>query len=343
MIQIVFTGGTISMRRDPAAGGNVPALGGDALVALAPGLAELGPIRVDDWGRYPACHMGPSKLWELRNHVAGVLSDPSVSGTVITHGTDTLEETAYLLARTLPPAVPVCLTGAMRTSSDEGWDGPRNLTDAVRVAADPASRGRGTMVVFAGRILPGLGAMKVEATALAAFDAPFEGAIGAVGGADPKGLPDGRGQRGSVRYFGAGAHSDLSVLSDFSELSARVALISMVVGDDGALVDVARPTHDGLVVVAFGSGNLPPGAVPAIERWLAEGKPVVLASRCPRGEVTPVYAFEGGGATLVRRGVIPAGPRTPAQARIELMICLSAGVPYGGAGSRERGAGLPGK
>jgi len=333
MIHIVFTGGTISMRRDVAAGGNVPALGGDALVALAPELAQLGPLRVDDWGRHPACHMGPAQLWELRNHVAGVIADPAVRGVVITHGTDILEETAYLLARTLPPEVPVCLTGAMRTSNDEGWDGPRNLTDAVRVASDPASRGRGTMVVFAGRILPGLGAMKVEATALEAFDAPFGGAIGAVGGADPKGLPGGRGQSGGVRFFGSATRSDRSDLSDVSDLSAllaRVALISMVVGDDGALLDLARPTHDGVVIIAFGSGNLPPGAVPAIELWLAEGKPVVLTTRCPRGEVTPVYAFEGGGATLVRRGVIPAGPRTPAQARMELTICLSAGLSYGG-------------
>jgi L-asparaginase len=320
------------MRRDAAAGGNVPALGGDELVALAPDLAELGPIRVDDWGRYPACHMGPAKLWELRNHVAGVIADPAVHGVVITHGTDTLEETAYLLARTLPPDVPVCLTGAMRTSSDEGWDGPRNLTDAVRVAADPASRGRGTMVVFAGRILPGLGAMKVEATALEAFDSPHLGAVGTV---EPRGR-GAAGQGGSVNYSASQHLSDLSdlsvltVLSDLTVLTARVALISMVVGDDGSLLDMARPTHDGLVVVAFGSGNLPPGAVPAIDRWLAEGKPVVLASRCPRGEVTPVYAFEGGGATLVRRGVIPAGPRTPAQARMELMICLSTGIPYGG-------------
>ena len=239
---------------------------------------------------------------------------------------------AYLLARTLPPDVPVCLTGAMRTSSDEGWDGPRNLTDAVRVAADSGSRGRGTMVVFAGRILPGLGAMKVEATALEAFDAPHLGGIGrleADGRTGSKGLPEGRGQADSVRFFHGAGWSQPSVRPP-DRLSARVALISMVIGDDGALVDAARPTHDGLVVVAFGSGNLPPGAVPAIERWLAERKPVVLASRCPRGEVTPVYAFEGGGATLVRRGVIPAGPRTPAQARMELMICLSAGVPYGG-------------
>jgi L-asparaginase len=104
----------------------------------------------------------------------------------------------------------------------------------------------------------------------------------------------------------------------------------MVTGDQGELVELARAGHDGLVLEAFGSGNLPPGAVPAIRRWIADGKPVVLASRCLFGEVTPVYAFPGGGATLVREGVIPAGPRTPSQARMELTICLSAGVPYGG-------------
>ena len=103
----------------------------------------------------------------------------------------------------------------------------------------------------------------------------------------------------------------------------------MVVGDDGAMLDLARPGHEGVVVVGFGSGNVPPGAVPAIARWLDEGKPVVLATRCPLGEVTPVYAFEGGGARTVAMGVVPAGPRSPSQARMELAIALSAGVPYG--------------
>ena len=317
MIQIVFTGGTISMRRDAAAGGNIPALGGEALVAMAPELATLGPVRIDDWGRYPACHMGQAKLWELRNHVAQVVADPAVDGVVITHGTDTLEETAYLLARTLPRDKPICLTGAMRTSSDAEWDGPRNLSDAVRVARDPASRGRGTMVVFAGRILPGLGASKVEATALEAFEAVHLGSEGRTGG-----------QAGSVSFF-RDAPVPRSAPSVPTALSARVALVPMVVGDDGSMLDLARPHHDGVVIEAFGSGNLPPGALPAIERWIDEQKPVILASRCARGEVTPVYAFEGGGATVVRRGAVPAGPRTPSQARMELVICLSAGVPYG--------------
>jgi L-asparaginase len=113
-------------------------------------------------------------------------------------------------------------------------------------------------------------------------------------------------------------------------LGARVALVSLVVGDDGTLLDHARPEHAGVVVEAFGSGNLPPGAVPAVRRWLDEGKPVVLASRCARGEVTPLYAFEGGGARTVAMGAVPAGPRTPSQARMELLLALSAGVAYGG-------------
>ncbi|MBP2648873.1 MAG: Asparaginase/glutaminase, partial [Gemmatimonadetes bacterium] len=109
---------------------------------------------------------------------------------------------------------------------------------------------------------------------------------------------------------------------------ARVALVPMVVGDQGQLLDAARGDCDGVVIEAFGSGNLPPGAVPAIGRWLDEGKPVVLSSRCATGLVTPVYAFDGGGARTLAMGVLPAGPRTPSQARWELTIALSAGVPY---------------
>jgi L-asparaginase len=103
----------------------------------------------------------------------------------------------------------------------------------------------------------------------------------------------------------------------------------MVIGDTGEMLDLARGAHDGVVIVAFGSGNVPPGAVPAIGRWIDEKKPVVIATRCPTGVVTPLYAFEGGGSRLAAMGAIPAGPRSPSQARMELMIALSAGVAYG--------------
>jgi len=320
MIHLLFTGGTISMQRDLAAGGNIPTHGGEALVGFAPELPRVAPFRIEDWGRFPACHLGPDALWRLRERVRAIqtgedgASEGPVQGIVITHGTDTIEETAYILGRTLDPEVPVIITGAMRTSSDRGWDGPRNLTDSARVAADPGSRGRGAMVVFAGKIFAGMEAATTRATSLDAFEAPH-------------GAPLGRIVEGRVEWLAAPPPARPPLRPP--GLTARVALVPMVVGDQGELLDFPRATHDGVVLMAFGSGNLPPGALPAIRRWLGERKPVVLASRCTYDQVTPIYAFPGGGATLVREGVIPAGPRTASQARMELLIALSAGVGYG--------------
>ena len=313
MIHVLFTGGTISMRYDAASGGNVPTHGGEALVALAPELPLISELRVENWARMPACHLTPSDLWRLRERVRALQADPAVDGIVITHGTDILEETAYLLDRTLAPRVPVVLTGAMRTSDDAEWDGARNLTDAARVAADAQAAGRGALVVFAGHVWQGLEAVKRDTVALDAFAAPFGAALGSV---------DAEGVHWTRR---ASQREPLSPTA----LVARVALVPMVVGDDGQVLDAQREAHDGVVIEAFGSGNLPPNAVPAIGRWLDAGKPVVLSSRCPEGMVTPVYGFEGGGARTVAMGVTPAGPRTPSQARWELTIALSAGAPYG--------------
>jgi L-asparaginase len=207
----------------------------------------------------------------------------------------------------------------MRTSSDNEWDGPGNLRDAAAVAASEQSTGRGVMVVFNGRIFAGRNAVKTHTTDLDAFAAPHGGALGEV-------------KQGRVVFEvgkqESGEARKSPILSP-STLSARVALVPMVVGDDGGMLDLARPSHDGVVVAAFGSGNVPPGAVPAIARWIEEGKPVVLGTRCPTGVVSPLYAFDGGGARLVGMGAIPAGPRALSQARMELMIAVSAGATYG--------------
>src|SRR5918994_2726235 len=180
MIHLLFTGGTISMRRDEQAGGNVPAHGGEALVKFTAGLDRISPYRIENWARLPACHLGPDRLWALRERVRVVARSNEVTGIVITHGTDILEETAYLLDRTLEPDVPVALTGAMRTSSDADFDGPRNLRHAASVAASNASRGRGTLVVFNGKIFAGRTAAKTHATDIAAFSAPHAGPVGTV-------------------------------------------------------------------------------------------------------------------------------------------------------------------
>ncbi|HEX5005452.1 MAG TPA: asparaginase [Gemmatimonadales bacterium] len=315
MIHLLFTGGTISMRQSAEAGGAVPALDGAALAELAPGLASVGPVTVEDWGRYPASHMGLDRLWALRNRIAEVTASGRVRGVVVTHGTDTLEETAYLLARTLDPAVPVVVTGAMRTSEAEEWDGRRNLVDSARVAGASESRGRGTMVVLHGTILSGLEAVKTDAGEVDTFRAPRGAPLGTVAG-------------GAVRYA-AGGRPAAPLPSFPAELNARVALVSAVVGDTGVMVDAARDRHDGLVLVAFGRGNMPPALAAAVGRWLDAGKPVVLATRCASGEVLPIYAFEGGGARLLQAGAIAAGPRAPSQAWMELVVSHSAGVPFG--------------
>jgi len=299
------------MRYDAVAGGNVPAHAGEALLALVPGAADIAPCRVENWARVPACHLTQADHWRLRERVRVLSQDDEVQGIVVTHGTDTLEETAYLLDRSLDGAVPVVCTGAMRTSDHPEWDGARNLTDAIRVAASAASRGRGVQVVFRGGIWQGRDVVKRDTLALDAFGAPFGTKRGTVTDRVAYGVP-------------AAAAEPVKP----SSLGARVALIPMVVGDQGGMLDAARSAHDGVVVEAFGSGNLPPGAVPAIGRWLEEGKPVVLSSRCSTGQVSPVYAFEGGGARILAMGALPAGPRTPSQARWELTIALSAGVPY---------------
>ena len=317
MIHLLFTGGTISMHRDPAAGGNVPTHGGEALVGFSRGLDAISPYRIENWAMVPACHLGPDRLWALRERVRQVSESGEVRGIVITHGTDTIEETAYLLDRTLEPKVPVAITGAMRTSSDDEWDGPGNLLAAATVAASNASAGRGVMVAFHGKVFAGRTVVKFHATDPDAFAAPYSAPIGRV-------------EDGCVVYQAGQRDAGAAgrVLRPRG-LTARVALVPMVVGDQGEMLELTRPAHHGVVVVAFGSGNVPPGAVPAIGRWIEDKKPVVIATRCPTGVVTPLYAFDGGGSRLVAMGAIPAGPRSPAHARMELMIALSAGVPYG--------------
>lgn len=306
----------------PGAGGNVPALGGDALLARAPGAASLAAVSVEDWARVPAAHVGSTALVALRDRVAAVVAGGACDGVVITHGTDTIEETAYCLARTLPAEVPVIITGAMRTSADADSDGGRNLTEAIAAAAHPASRGRGVQVVFAGTILAGHEAVKRDTLALDAFGAPHGAPAGAV--------------RDGVPIYAFTRQVPLPLNLPPSVALPPVAVAALVPGDDGAVLDLLRPGHAGVVIMGFGAGNLTPQVLDAATRWLGEGKPVVLASRCTQGEVAPLYGFPGGSRQALERGLLPAGPRTAWQARIELQLVLAAGASW-----PDRAAGGP--
>jgi L-asparaginase len=315
VIHLLFTGGTIAMRPDKVAGGNVPALTGAELLKRINGIERIAPVRVEDWGPYPSSHLDLAKLWALRERVREILNAPDApAGVVITHGTDTLEETAYLLARTLPRAQPVVITGAMRNADHLGWDGADNLRSAVSVAAAPESPGRGVMVAFAGAILDGLDAVKFDTSDLDAFEAGHGKQLGVV-------------QEGRVTYMSPPPAPKFGMLPQ--ELTAKVGLFAITAGDDGAMLDRSLGEYHGAVVIAFGEGNVPPGVAGAIGRWLQAGYPVVLASRCRHGQTATSYAYEGGATQLVAAGATLAGPRSPSQAWMELTIALSAGRPYG--------------
>src|SRR6185437_5709282 len=164
----------------PASRGAVPSLRGRDIVALAPGIDALAELEIDDWAAYPGPHMSITRMWELRGRIAQHLGRPEVEGVVVTHGTDSLEESAYLVARSLDSDKPVVFTGAMRTSTDLGWDGPANLGASVRVAASADARGIGVVVVMADRILSALDVTKAHTHKLEAFDSPGLGHLGVI-------------------------------------------------------------------------------------------------------------------------------------------------------------------
>lgn len=311
MIVLLFTGGTISMRHDPTAGGAVPTLRGRDILALAPGIGELATLEVDDWGAFPGPHMTPERMWALRERVLEHLARPEVDGVVVTHGTDSLEESAYLVARSIATEKPVVFTGAMRTSSDLGWDGPGNLGAAVRVAADAESRPFGVLVVMSDRVYSALDVTKAHTHLLEAFDSPGLGPVGVI-------------DDGHVIYRRA-LPAPSPVLSP-STLATPVDIVYAFAGADSRLLDASREAGVALVVAAMGRGNVPPQMVDGIERWIADDRPVVITSRAHRGRVGCTYGYPGGGRRLAELGAIFAGARRPPQARIDLMLALGAGL-----------------
>jgi len=311
VVALVFTGGTISMRFDAGAGGAVPSLGAEEILAASAGIREVADLRIEEFGRFPGPHMSVAREWALRARLRDLVADPGVDGVVVTHGTDTIEEAAYLATRSIDTGKPIVFTGAMRNASELSWDGPANLADAARVAASTEARGYGALVVLNGRIFSALDVTKAHTHMLDAFESPGLGPLGVVDDGEvvfrrmlPKALP---------------------VLSPES-LAEPVDIVLAFSGADGRHVDLARETARGLVVAALGRGNVPPLMSEAIGRTVAAGVPVVVASRAPRGRVGQTYGYEGGGRHLARLGAIFTGSRRPQQARIDLMLAIGAGL-----------------
>ena len=309
MIVILFTGGTIAMRTD--ASGAVPSLNAKDILEATKGINDVTGVETEEWGSYPGPHMTVDRMWALRNRVREHLARPEVTGVVVTHGTDTLEESAYLVARSLPAEKPIVFTGAMRTVSDLGWDGPANLLEAVRVAASPVTRGFGAMVVISGQIFAALDATKTNTHLLDAFESP---------GLGPRGVLD----EGELIV-----HREMPPMPPIirpTDLATPVDIIFVAAGSDARLLDASRECAKGVVIAAMGRGNVPPALVPAIERWIADDKPVVLTSRTQGGRVGQTYGYFGGGRRLEEIGAIFGGSLRAQQARIDLMLALGAGM-----------------
>jgi L-asparaginase len=315
MIVILFTGGTIAMRNDPTARGNTLSLHGSDIVSATHGIDSVAAVETEDWGHFPGPHMTIERMWELRNRIAAHLARPDVEGVVVTHGTDTMEESAYVAARSLGTQKPVVFTGAMRTQSDLGWDGPANLFEAVHVAADPASVGQGVMVVLSGQIFTAFDVTKSNTQLLDAFESPGLGPIGYL-------------DEGEVIYRRELPPAVPPITPQ--NPATPVDVFFAAAGCDSRLLDAVRAESRGAVIAAMGRGNVPPDMVPGISRYITDGKPVVITSRTGGGRVGHTYAYPGGGRTLEDMGAILAGSRRPQQARIDLMLALGAGTSIAG-------------
>ena len=305
-VHVLFTGGTISMRVDPGTGAAVPAMSGEEIVARVHGLRKEARLTLEDYARLPGPHVTPHWMWRLRGRVAEALADPAVDAVVLTHGTDTLEETAFLLDLTLDSEKPVVFCGAMRTVSDPGWDGPANLMTAVRTAVHPEARARGVLVAVGEQVHAAAEATKWHTQSLGSFRSP-RGPLAVLDHGHP--------------VFQRPAFRAAPVRT--RRLVSEVDLHTMAAGTDDALLraSLARGAR-GLVVAATGSGNVPPACLPGLRAALAANVPVVLVSRCAEGRVAPAYGYEGGGQMLRDLGIIFGQDLPGPKARIKLMVAL---------------------
>ena len=326
-IAVFFTGGTIGMRQS-ADGAVKPALHlADLLSEMQAALplchGALPSLLPVDWADLPSPHMTPDLMFRLAMDVQAMLARPDIAGVVITHGTDVMEETAFMLDLLIDSSKPVVITGAMRSHGEAGYDGLRNLSSAIRACAMPLPAGLGVVLLMTDKLFAAREVTKIHSMGVDAFDSPGAGPLGSC-------------VAGGIQLFRMPVpHTPVRT----GCLESQVDLITLAPGMDGRLLACSRESGArGLVAEGFGAGNVPPGALEEIKKTVAAGVPVVITSRCIEGGVWPVYGYSGGANDLRDMGVILGGNLRAQKARILLMLALGkAATRHAEAG----GAGLP--
>jgi L-asparaginase len=310
-VVVLSTGGTIASTQNEAAGGFTSSLAGEQLVAAVPGLDQIARIEVQDVVNVGSTNMTPALWLEVSRRANAALLRPEVAGVLVTHGTDTMEETAYFLDLTVTSPKPVIMVGAMRAASEWDADGPRNLLNAARVAVSPEARGKGSFVVLNGEIHAAREVTKTHSLAVETFGTPEFGALGIV---DADG----------VRFYRAPLRRQTIEMGPDVALPT-VDIIPNYAGSDGRLIRgllKEGPVH-GLVIDAAGSGNIAGRLFEAVVEAREAGIAVVITSRTHSGRVLPLYAGGGGGTTLHEMGCVFADNLSAQKARVLLIAALT--------------------
>jgi len=306
-ILVVFTGGTFSMMIDEKTGGAVPRFSGKELLRKIPEAKKLANITCYDFGKYPGPHMTPELMFKLSQTIKKIISKKKFDGVIVTHGTDTLEETAYLLDLTIKTNTPIVVIGSMKNSSEQDWDGSKNLIDAIHVCLNRNCKNIGVLVCLNGEINAASEVTKIYTEQIDSFRSLDFGALGFV--------EDGKVILNRLPR-------KLETIKT-KKIITNVDLLTVYAGMDEKFFRYSAQSNvRGLVVEALGVGNVPPAAFEGIKYVVEKNIPVVLVSRCPAGETFDIYGYPGAGKWLNKIGVIFADYLNGQKARIKLMLAL---------------------
>ncbi|MDQ0244268.1 L-asparaginase [Bacillus fengqiuensis] len=311
-VYLFHTGGTISMKEDAKTGAVQPD-STNPLISEPLQLNGMVNVITEQVFHLPSPHMTQNEMLTLMNKITEKINAGPIDGVVITHGTDTLEETAYFLDLTIDTDIPIVLTGAMRSSNEIGSDGPYNLISALKVASSEDAKGKGVLVVMNDEIHTAENVTKTHTSNVATFQSPQYGPIGLVT------------KRGVFFHHAPTVRDNYPI----QKLSKQVMLLKAYAGMDEHIFNALdKMPLDGLVVEALGQGNLPPKTVPALQKLIQKGIPIVLVSRCFNGIVQDVYGYEGGGKQLKEMGVIFSNGLNGPKARLKLLVALEVTTDY---------------